>query len=262
MQREVITSSAWRVSDTSWQFFLGTSFSSCELWLRGEFCVEAKGPIFYLFFFFSFPQCKAATSVRGEFRRRGIFHYDSGRRAFPSSKPITLSEKLLDGVNGGGEAKEIWFQRSMWVLLACFHAPIELHCVVIGPWPTMITTARVHLATVEWKHGIVTLKMSFRLKSEWPICRVVLTSNSSPHVKTLPPLTAYHVVAIAHMFTAGKRGCAHLLVNYTPQGTCPLTVSKHNKRSSPTALNLPTAACFLRQTRVVLKARRQLASAC
>lgn len=46
------------------------------------------------------------------------------------------------------------------------------------------------------------------------------------------------------MFTVRERGRARLLVNYTPQGTCPLAVSKHNKRSSPTALNLPTAACF------------------
>lgn len=36
----------------------------------------------------------------------------------------------------------------MWALLAPVHAAIKLHRVVIGPWPTMITTARVHLATV------------------------------------------------------------------------------------------------------------------
>lgn len=40
------------VSNTSWQFFLGMSFCSCELWLQGEFYLKAIGSI-YIYFFLS-----------------------------------------------------------------------------------------------------------------------------------------------------------------------------------------------------------------
>lgn len=45
-----------------------------------------------------------------------------------------------------------------------------------------------------------------------------------------------------------KRGYTDLHINYIPKGTCPLTVSKHNKWSSLAGLTLPTSACFSANT--------------
>lgn len=101
------------VSDTSWQFFLGTSFCSCELWLQGEFYLKAKGSIFYFYFFP--PRVKLPHQSLASLRDEAFSIMTRGV-VFPSSKPITLSERFLDGINKGWELKENDFKDHVGVV--------------------------------------------------------------------------------------------------------------------------------------------------
>lgn len=132
------------VSNTSSQIFLGTSFCSCELWLRGEFYLKAKGSIFYFYFF---PQSKAATSVSGEFKIGGIFHYDSGS-SFPKFKANHIIRKVPGWYKWRLGTQRKIMLNIMWVLLMYFHEPINVHCNVITLWLSRILAVRVHLTTV------------------------------------------------------------------------------------------------------------------
>lgn len=182
MRREVITSGAIPPGN-SFQVRLS---SSCELRLRGEFGVEARGPIFYFYFyFFSHPGVKPPHQSPGSLRDEAFPIMTRGGEFFsPSSKPIVRKAP--------GRCKWRWgSQRNMIS---------EINAGVVSvPWRAYRTALRCYQAEAgsekqqqgfirlrRWKPGIVTLKMSLGLKPGWPICRVVWPKIHLPHTHSGP----------------------------------------------------------------------------